>query len=324
MDGRGGERLFARIAGVVAGTRVESGRGIVAVEEVRAGDRLRSAGGHMVRVLWCAHRVFDRAAAQRDCIAPIRIAPVRIAAGALGDGLPDRPVQLGPDQPVATAQGAVAAGHLVDGRLITREAAGPVAYVTFGTRAPVLVAGMACPAARHPTCARAAGAARQAMAGGRRLPPLRGQLEAVSPGRVIGYAGDGTGPVALEVVIDGAPAAWGMADRPRPDLAMAGGAAAALAFDIAVDLPHRGGLIEVRRAADGAMLAGSPVLLSPGGGGSLAAALPALSALSAPPAQGAAGLEAAMAVLRGIDGAILTAGLHGPFGTAINKAEMRG
>ena len=57
MDGRGGERLFARIAGVVAGTRVESGRGIVAVEEVRAGDRLRSAGGHMVRVLWCAHRV---------------------------------------------------------------------------------------------------------------------------------------------------------------------------------------------------------------------------------------------------------------------------
>ena len=58
MDGWGGEGLFDRIGGFVAGTLVESGRGMIAVEDVRAGDRLRGVEGGMVSVMWCARRGF--------------------------------------------------------------------------------------------------------------------------------------------------------------------------------------------------------------------------------------------------------------------------
>ena len=265
----------------------------------------------MVSVMWCARRGFDEVAARRA-----RVAPVRIAAGALGGGVPERAVSLGADQALVTARGVVAAGHLVEGRLVTREAAGAVMYVTLGVAGALVVAGMACLAGRHPVCARAAGAARRAMAGGEPLEALRGRVETVSRRRVVGYALDGAGPVALEVAIDGVAVAWGMADRPRPDLAMAGLGDGAIAFDIGFDMPGDGGLIEVRRVADGSRLEGAALVRSRGCG-SLAEAMPAA-------ADAAAGLDVAVAVLRGIDGAILAAGLHGPFGTGMGDMEMRG
>ena len=151
---------------------------------------------------------------------------------------------------------------------------------------------------------------RRTMAGGGRLAEMSGWVEAVRPGRVTGFALDGPGRVALEVRVDGVAVGWGMADRSRPDLAMAGVGDGFSAFDITFEMPGEGGAVEVRRVEDGVVLAGSPVLLARDGGGSLVEAIPLV-------ADAAAGRDVAASVLRGIDGAVLAAGLRGPFGTGL-------
>jgi len=92
---------------------------------------------------------------------------------------------------------------------------------------------------------------------------LAGQVDCVTLNHVAGWAYDLASParpVELLLDIDGA-ATMTLADRSRADLA--GRGAPRCGFDVALpplarDEPH---LIRIRRAADGAELPGSPVLL---------------------------------------------------------------
>ncbi|UWQ20828.1 Hint domain-containing protein [Jannaschia sp. W003] len=103
---------------LLGGTRILAAAGECSVEALRPGDRVvtRCRGMAVVRAV---HRV--------------RLAPgaavVRIPAGALGRGRPERDVDLLPSQPVVlrdwraralfgTAEARVAAARLVDGRVI--------------------------------------------------------------------------------------------------------------------------------------------------------------------------------------------------------------
>jgi len=75
---------------LVGGTLIATSRGEIAVEELRAGDRILLAGGgsrRLERVLW------REVSPQEMCACP-QLAPVRIAAGALGQGLPRRDLLL--------------------------------------------------------------------------------------------------------------------------------------------------------------------------------------------------------------------------------------
>ena len=83
---------------------------------------------------------------------------------------------------------------------------------------------------------------------------LRGSIDAVHNGRCFGWAMDAgaSGPIEVEVVVDGAPAGRQLANRYRPDLEQAGLRDGRLAFEVDIPAalrdgrPHR---IEVRTRA---------------------------------------------------------------------------
>lgn len=103
----------------VAGTRIATARGEVAVEALRVGDLVVTQGGGapLQPVIWLGHSHVD-IARHRD---PARVAPVRIAAGALAEGVPHRDLCVSPDHGIALDGHLVPAGLLVNGTTIVQE-----------------------------------------------------------------------------------------------------------------------------------------------------------------------------------------------------------
>lgn len=75
------------------GTRITTRRGEVAVEDLRAGDAVLTRDNGFCRLLWTGRRRLERAAllSARD-----GLCPVRIRAGALGNGVPARDMMVSP------------------------------------------------------------------------------------------------------------------------------------------------------------------------------------------------------------------------------------
>ena len=97
------------------GTRIATPEGEVLVEALRAGELVLTANGAKpVRWVGQSH-VHTRFAD------PLRSLPIRIKAGALGDGLPVRDLLLSPDHAVFIDGILVQAGALVNGSSIVRE-----------------------------------------------------------------------------------------------------------------------------------------------------------------------------------------------------------
>lgn len=105
----------------LAGTTIATPSGGVPVERLSIGDLVLTAGGERRRVRWIG---------RQTCYArfgdPLRVLPVRIAAGALGAGLPHRGLRLSPDHAVLVDGVLVQAGALVNGTTISRLAAADV------------------------------------------------------------------------------------------------------------------------------------------------------------------------------------------------------
>ena len=74
------------------GTMITTRRGEVAVEELRARDEVLTRDGGFRRLVWTGKRVLSAA----DLVAEPALRPVRIAAGALGAGLPQRDMLVSP------------------------------------------------------------------------------------------------------------------------------------------------------------------------------------------------------------------------------------
>ncbi len=100
----------------VAGTRILTTRGEVAVESIRPGDILITLSGK-APVVWAGHRSLNFS---RD---PVNFKPVRIEAGAFGRGLPTRDLLLSPDHSVFHEGLLIPVHLLVNGATITVEAA---------------------------------------------------------------------------------------------------------------------------------------------------------------------------------------------------------
>ena len=111
------------IACYAAGTRIATETGEAAVETLRPGDRMRTAAGRIAPVLWVGRTTVALVEAPHA-------APVRIAAGAFGPGLPRRDLLVSPDHALAVEGALIPAGKLVNGATIRREPArGTVTYV---------------------------------------------------------------------------------------------------------------------------------------------------------------------------------------------------
>ncbi len=92
-----------------AGTLILTSGGERPVETLAPGDRVVTASGGAVPVRWIGHRRIDfRAHPNRAAVQP-----VRILAGAFGDGLPRRDLLVSPEHAVFTAGVLVPAGRLV-------------------------------------------------------------------------------------------------------------------------------------------------------------------------------------------------------------------
>jgi len=94
----------------IEGTCIATVEGALRVEDLRPGDRLRLADGGTAPVRWVGRQTVSTRFGAAD-----RLMPVRIRAGALGDGLPLRDLVLTADHALLLDGFLVNAGALVNG-----------------------------------------------------------------------------------------------------------------------------------------------------------------------------------------------------------------
>ena len=99
----------------LAGTRIATPGGESAIEDLTIGDLVVTSDGRTAPVRWIGVQSVVTVFADR-----LRTVPVRIMAGALGDGLPARDLFISPDHALMLDGVLVQAGALVDDTTISR------------------------------------------------------------------------------------------------------------------------------------------------------------------------------------------------------------
>src|SRR5208282_5463618 len=94
-----GFTTFTVTACYAAGTRIATPDGEAAIETLRPGDRVRTAAGVAIPIVWTGHR---RVACRRHP-RPAEVQPIRVRAGAFAAGQPSRDLLLSPDHAVFAA-----------------------------------------------------------------------------------------------------------------------------------------------------------------------------------------------------------------------------
>jgi len=110
----------------LAGTRIATPAGHAAIETLAPGDLVLTADGRVAPV-----RFVGRQTVASTFADPLRTFPIRISAGALGDGLPAHDLLVSPDHALLLDGVLVQAGALVNGTTIVREAAMPERFTYF-------------------------------------------------------------------------------------------------------------------------------------------------------------------------------------------------
>jgi hypothetical protein len=106
------------------GTRLLGLHGDIAVEDMEPGDRLITDSGAMRPVKWVGHRTIDAARHPR----PETVWPVRIEAGAIDHGLPERTLYVSPDHALFIDGCLIPAKILINGRSIVQEPRDRISY----------------------------------------------------------------------------------------------------------------------------------------------------------------------------------------------------
>lgn len=101
----------------LAGTRIATPNGDIAVQDLKAGDLVLTASGEAKPVRWLGQSTISPRFADR-----LRAAPIRITAGSLGENMPSRDLLVSPAHAMFINNILVEAGALVNGMTIRREA----------------------------------------------------------------------------------------------------------------------------------------------------------------------------------------------------------
>ena len=104
----------------LAGTAVMTPDGEVTVEILQPGDKVVLSDGRVAPISWLGVQTVSTRFAD-----PLRVLPIRIAAGALADGLPKRDLLVSRDHAILLDGLLVQAGAMVNGLSITREPSMP-------------------------------------------------------------------------------------------------------------------------------------------------------------------------------------------------------
>ena len=249
-DGAGG--TIVTVACFRHGTRIATAAGARAVERLRIGDLVETARGPRP-ILWLGRRDYPASLVARQ----LQLRPVRIPAGALGAGIPQRALDLSPLHavlidgvlvPVAALVGCAGIARapiadtayvhveLAEAGIVYAEGAAAETFVDCASRGmfdnaasfaaldikarPVA---WTFPAPRVESGWRLA-ALRNRLGSGIGGPggDLRGAIDVCEADLVEGWAADGSGPVELEVTVGGRQVGCIVANRYRIDLDHAG------------------------------------------------------------------------------------------------------
>ena len=110
----------------MAGTMIRTPAGDVAIEHIKRGDMVLTNDGQTKAVSWLGRQTISTVFSD-----PLRVWPIRIKAGALGENVPARDLRLSPDHAVLVDGALIQAGALVNGTSIVRETAVPKVFVYY-------------------------------------------------------------------------------------------------------------------------------------------------------------------------------------------------
>ena len=108
--------LTSKVACYRRGTRIATQQGGVAIEELAVGHLIVTASGAVRPIVWIGHRGID-SLGQPD---PLVVQPVRVLAGAFGDGLPHRDLWPSPGHNVAREGRLIPISALINGRSVAQ------------------------------------------------------------------------------------------------------------------------------------------------------------------------------------------------------------
>ena len=110
----------------MAGTAIATPNGARAVETLAIGDNVVTADGTVQPVKWIGRQTIATHFAD-----PLRVNPIRVRAGALGDNLPVRDLLISPDHALLVDGVLVQAAALVNGLSIVRETPAETGFIYY-------------------------------------------------------------------------------------------------------------------------------------------------------------------------------------------------
>ena len=119
-----GTGTLVTLACFAAGTHIATANGDVPVEHLSVGDKVCARFGGLVPVIWLGHRSVDC----RHHPKPTQLWPVRVRAGAFGEGIPRSDLYLSPDHSVYVDGNLMPIRYLVNGVSIVQQAVDTLTY----------------------------------------------------------------------------------------------------------------------------------------------------------------------------------------------------
>lgn len=110
----------------MAGTRIATPDGQVAIEDLAVGDLVLTQDGQSVPIQWIGRQTVSTRFAD-----PARVLPIRIRAHALGENLPARDLLVSPNHALLVEGVLAQAGALQNGSTVARETQVPETFVYY-------------------------------------------------------------------------------------------------------------------------------------------------------------------------------------------------
>ncbi len=130
-SGNGSVGISLTLACFASGTAIRTPSGDVPIETLAPGDLVTQTDGTTAPVVWLGIQTVSTVFGDR-----LRVLPIRITAGALGENIPQRDMLISPDHALFIDNILVQAGALVNGETIFRETNVPEIFTYYHVELP--------------------------------------------------------------------------------------------------------------------------------------------------------------------------------------------